>query len=133
MPRRIAATEAKLAEVREHEKKLFARLQSLRAELTTHCGPMDSDAASAEAEKQAGNAPPLSPEQKVDLFRQLFRGRTDVYPKLWINTRSEKKGYSPACSNEWRPGICDKPRIKCSACPNQAFPPVTEQVILDHL
>jgi len=98
--RQIAATEAELAEVREHKKKLFARLQSLRAELTAQCGPMDSDAASAEAGKQAGNAPPLSPEQKVDLFRQLFRERTDLYPKLWVNTHSGKKGYSPACSNE---------------------------------
>jgi hypothetical protein len=75
----------------------------------------------------------LPPEQKVDLFRQFFRGRTYVYPQLWVNTRSGKKGYSPACSNEWRPGVCDKPRIKCSVCPNQAFLPVTEQVILDHL
>jgi len=129
----ISATEAELAELKEREKKLIAQLQSLRAELTIQGASVDSDAATGEAETQAGNAPPLSPEQKIDLFRQLFRGRTDVYPQFWVNTRSGKKGYSPACSNEWRPGICDKPRIKCSLCPSQAFLPVTAQVILDHL
>ncbi len=131
--RQIAAAEAEFAELKEREKKLIARLQSLRAEFTTQRVSVDSDAAPGGAETQVGNAPPLSPEQKVDLFRRLFRGRTDVYPKLWVNTRSGKKGYSPACSNEWRPGVCGKPRIKCSVCPNQAFLPVTEQVILDHL
>jgi hypothetical protein len=31
------------------------------------------------------------------------------------------------------PGVCEKPRIKCGECPNQAFVPVDDQVILDHL
>ena len=30
-------------------------------------------------------------------------------------------------------GVCDKPRIRCSACLNQAFAPVTDQEILGHL
>jgi superfamily II DNA or RNA helicase len=29
--------------------------------------------------------------------------------------------------------VCDKPRVKCGECPNQAFIPVTDRVILDHL
>jgi len=52
---------------------------------------------------------------------------------FWSNPRKGTKGYSPACANEWRRGICEKPRVKCSACPNQAFLPVTDQVVLDHL
>lgn len=67
------------------------------------------------------------------MFRRLFRGRDDVYPKLWINPNKERKGYAPACSNEWAPGICEKPRVKCGDCRNQAFIPVGDQVILDHL
>jgi hypothetical protein len=43
------------------------------------------------------------------------------------------KRLSPACANEWIPEVCEKPRIKCGECPNQAFLPVTDQVILDHL
>ena len=29
--------------------------------------------------------------------------------------------------------ICEKPRVKCGECPNQAFLPVTADTILDHL
>lgn len=76
---------------------------------------------------------PVTPAEKVALFRSLFRGRVDVFPKLWVNPKAEKKGYAPACSNEWERGICDKPRIKCGECKNQAFIPVTEQVVIDHL
>ncbi len=74
-----------------------------------------------------------SPAEKLALFRSLFRGRADLYPRLWANSRTGKKGYSPACGNEWVRGICEKPHVKCGECPNQAFLPVTDQVILDHL
>ena len=58
----------------------------------------------------------LSTAEKVALFRRLFRGRTDVYPIRWEGKTSGKVGYAPACANEWRAGVCEKPRIKCSAC-----------------
>jgi hypothetical protein len=35
-------------------------------------------------------------ENKIELFRNLFRGRDDVYPVLW-QARDGRKGYSPAC------------------------------------
>jgi hypothetical protein len=57
----------------------------------------------------------LNTDQKVALFRRLFRGRTDVYPVRW-ESKAGKTGYAPACANEWRAGICEKPRIKCSDC-----------------
>jgi len=76
---------------------------------------------------------PDSAEKKITLFRNLFRGREDVYPKLWISTKTGKKGYSPACSNEWVRGVCEKPRMKCGDCPNRALLPLSEQVLLDHL
>jgi len=40
---------------------------------------------------------------------------------------------SPACANEWAHGICEKPRIKCAACPHQRFLPVTDDTIRRHL
>ena len=55
----------------------------------------------------------LSIVEKVALFRQLFRGRTDVYPVRWEGKTSGKSGYAPACGNEWRAGVCEKPRVKC--------------------
>lgn len=73
------------------------------------------------------------PEAKIALFRALFRGRDDVYARRYESRRSGKSGYSPACGNEWVPGICEKPRIKCAACPNQRFLPVTDEVVRCHL
>jgi hypothetical protein len=44
-----------------------------------------------------------------------------------------KTGYSPACANEWRAGICEKPRIKCSDCASRLLVPFTDQTPYDHL
>ena len=75
----------------------------------------------------------LSTADKVALFRSLFVGRTDVFPKRWQNQKTNKSGYAPACANEWVKGICGKPQVKCGECPNQAFIPVTDQIITSHL
>src|SRR3989449_8285617 len=76
---------------------------------------------------------PVTSSEKVALFRSMFRGREDVYPKLWTNAKTGRKGYAPACANEWVRDVCEKPRIKCGECPNQAFLAVEDRVILDHL
>ncbi len=71
--------------------------------------------------------------EKIALFRSLFRGREDVYPRRFENQRTGRAGYAPACGNEWVRGICEKPRIKCGDCPHRAFLPVTDEVIHWHL
>jgi superfamily II DNA or RNA helicase len=63
----------------------------------------------------------------------LFRGRVDVYPVRWESKTSGKSGYAPACGNEWRPGICEKPRIKCGDCGHRLMLPVSDDVIFGHL
>lgn len=73
------------------------------------------------------------PEEKIACFRSLFRGRTDVYPLRFESKRTGRAGYSPACSNEWVRGVCEKPRIKCSNCPHQDWIPVTDRLIRWHL
>ena len=75
----------------------------------------------------------LSTEEKVELFRRLFRGRTDVYPVRWESKTTGKSGYAPACANEWRAGVCEKPRIKCGACSNRLLIPLSDAVIYNHL
>ncbi len=70
---------------------------------------------------------------KIALFRALFRGRDDVYPRRFESKKTGRTGYAPACGNEWVRGICEKPRIKCGDCPHRAFLPVTEEVIHWHL
>jgi superfamily II DNA or RNA helicase len=75
----------------------------------------------------------LTTDEKVALFRTLFRGRTDVYPIRWEGKTSGKSGYAPACANEWRAGVCEKPRIKCGDCAHRVLQPLTDSVIYDHL
>ena len=70
---------------------------------------------------------------KIALFRSLFRGRDDVYPRRFESRKTGKSGYAPACANEWVRGICEKPRIKCALCPHRRFLPVTDDVIRWHL
>lgn len=72
-------------------------------------------------------------DKKIALFRSLFRGREDVFPRRWENAKSGKSGYSPACRNEWVRGVCEKPKVKCGECANQAFVPVTDDVLRSHL
>lgn len=75
---------------------------------------------------------PLGTDDKIALFRSLFKGRTDIYPLRW-ESKGGKSGYSPACGNEWRPGICEKPRIKCTDCTKRQLMPVTDEVVYRHL
>ena len=82
---------------------------------------------------RSGGLPPLSPEEKIEIFRGLFRGREDVYPKRWVSDRTRRSGYSPVCANEWRRGVCEKPRIKCGDCPNQAFVIISNDAVRSHL
>jgi hypothetical protein len=70
---------------------------------------------------------------KISLFRSLFRGREDVYPRRFESRKSGKCGYQPACANVWAAGICQKPKVKCPECSQRRFLPVTDDVIRWHL
>src|SRR5438876_10374269 len=72
-------------------------------------------------------------DAKIRLFRSLFRGRDEVYPRRFESRKTGKAGYAPACGNEWVRRVCEKPRIKCADCPNRRFLPVNEEVIRRHL
>ncbi len=74
-----------------------------------------------------------TPEQKIALYRSLFRGRSDVYARRFVAKKTGKAGYSPVCGNEWVRGICEKPKIKCSDCSHQCWNGITDDVIRWHL
>ncbi|OUS03092.1 DNA helicase [Gammaproteobacteria bacterium 42_54_T18] len=74
----------------------------------------------------------ISVNQKVELFKSLFKGRPDVFANRWENLKG-RSGYSVSCHNEWVPGVCNKPRIKCNECPNRKYKSLNERVIYDHL
>ncbi|WP_348982951.1 hypothetical protein [Desulfosporosinus sp. FKA] len=72
------------------------------------------------------------PQEKINLFLSLFRGRDDVYAKRWQN-KEGKSGYSPVCLNEWVKGVCYKPKIKCSDCENKNYANFDSTAIDSHL
>ena len=73
------------------------------------------------------------PEEKIALFRSLFRGREDVYAARWQSVTTGKSGYSPACANEWKTGLCIKPKGSCSNCAHRELLHLTDTVIDRHL
>lgn len=74
-----------------------------------------------------------TPAEKIRLFRSLFRGREDAFARRWYSTKTEKTGYAPVCANEWKPGVCIKPKGSCSKCEYRELVPLSDQVIFNHL
>jgi len=74
-----------------------------------------------------------TPDEKIELFQSLFRGRTDVYAKRCYSKKHESSYYIPACKNEWIKGLCNRTRIKCKDCANRDLLPLTKEVINAHL
>ncbi|MDO8588715.1 MAG: DEAD/DEAH box helicase, partial [Armatimonadota bacterium] len=111
-----------------------ARLKSLLIAHNIHCNEESSGSAGGEAIvlPPHENSPLLDAAARVNLFRRLFRGRTDVYPVRWESTKG-KSGYAPACDYEWRPGVCGKPSVKCADCDQRKLLSVTDQFVYDHL
>ncbi|MDR1010686.1 MAG: DEAD/DEAH box helicase [Opitutaceae bacterium] len=90
-------------------------------------------AATATAADDTENTGVMSAAEKVALFLGLFGARRSVYPRFWSNPKTGKKGYAPACDNEWRRGVCGKPRVKCAGCGQQRFPALDAAAAERHL
>src|ERR1039458_3094080 len=129
MPDRATETEAariraQLAELDRQRADLASTLVRIeRATPASTSSPSASGVVTAQSSAAA----------KVALFRRLFAGRLDVFPLRWENTKTGRSGYAPACANEWIRGICNKPHVKCGECSNQAFIPLADEVIGNHL
>lgn len=71
---------------------------------------------------------------KLELFRNLFTGRKDVYAHGY-RRKDGGIGYTPACANEWKSGICPKAshqKVKCTGCGNRIFPKLSDAAIVAH-
>ena len=89
-------------------------------------------------DRNSVTAPPivksyLSLEEKVDVFRNLFKGREDVFARRWYSRTTGKSGYQPVCRNEWDRQLCDKKRYRCTECPNRLFKALEYEDIYRHL
>ncbi|MGA7879459.1 MAG: hypothetical protein WCD63_01185, partial [Terrimicrobiaceae bacterium] len=79
-----------------------------------------------EMETLSPATPPLAADEKIRVFRSLFRGREDICAVRWEG-KNGKAGYSPAhIRNGWFAS-------KAEARANREFLPLTDAVIRDHL
>jgi hypothetical protein len=127
---RIASLQARLTALDRERGAIAAQIEELQSLPNAHRteAPVEPNPSGAPRVTAASPAP-----EKLALFKGLFRGRTDVFPRRWENPRTGKSGYAPACRNEWVRGICGKPRVRCGECPHQAFIPIGDGVLLNHL
>ena len=74
-----------------------------------------------------------TPEEKISLFRNLFRGREDIFAVRWEG-KSGKSGYSPACIMDWRAIHIARPEErKKVARKTRMLQPLTDDAIRNHL
>ncbi len=64
-----------------------------------------------------------APEEKVAVFRSLFRGRDDIHALRWENARTGKAGWGPAVKGGWAN----------TRRPDRELLPLTDEVVVDHL
>jgi superfamily II DNA or RNA helicase len=127
--RELESVGESLANVERAHDELEARITALRTELEAH-----SPTARPPPAPPSDISTLQTPAEKVRLFRSLFRGRPDVFPVRFVSKKTGSAGYAPACSNKWLPELCHlKSGGKCSECSHQAFVPVNDQLIVEHL
>ena len=96
----IAEQQSSLSRLEKESTTIRSRLATLKKELNS-CDSGQHSLREDDPKASDTSSPRLTSIEKVALFRALFRGRDDLYPKLWTNSKTGRKGYAPACSNEW--------------------------------
>ena len=89
-------------------------------------------------DRNSVTAPPivksyLSLEEKVHVYRNLFRGVRTCLRGDGTAGPPGKSGYQPVCRNEWDRQLCDKKRYRCTECPNRLFKALEYEDIYRHL
>jgi len=120
---RISEINARLAQLECEKQLLWEELKSLQCDVVEH----------KVYGTPASETVPSTVDSRIALFCKLFRCRKDVFPIMWENAAKGARGYSPACKNEWRRGVSNKPKVKCTNCPNREFIHFDESVIRHHL
>jgi hypothetical protein len=111
----IEKVEKELARLNTERSKAIEKLKNLRSERAQIDRPPSQLPLFFENVSVSNDS---SEDDKIALFRSLFRGREDVYPRRFESVKTGRSGYQPACQNEWVRGICKKPKIKCRDCDN---------------
>ena len=120
------------AEIADARAQL-AELNRRREVVTQRLADLNRLRASGDTGGRADGGTELSAAFKIELFRDLFLGREDVFAVRWENRAKGSSGYAPRCANEWKPGLCHKPKVRCGSCTNQAFVSFGDRELLAHL
>src|SRR5437868_9903525 len=126
--KRLQELENRLLKLDADRISLLREIQTLREEVAK-----ESEATRPLLGRPTAKSELSTNPDKVRLFLDLFRARQEIFPKRWENTKTGKSGYAPACANEWLKPLCDKPKVKCTVCPNQKFIPLDEFAVESHL
>lgn len=114
-------------------KEKSSRLQELYKEAQTLKNEIEQ--LSLQLKNDTTPTTTLTIEEKIEIFANYFKGRDDVYPYLSIDKNDpNKKYYIPACTNEWKKGICNKTLGKpCKNCQYRENKPLTPDIIRNHM
>ena len=127
--RLLAEAENELLVVDNQRAELIARIKELRQRKALRDQP-------AQLALQLSNVAvsnQSNQEEKIALFRTLFRGREDVFPRRFENVRTGKSGYKPVCRNDWVNGVDSKAKISSGESSARDFIPLSNDVIRSHL
>ena len=127
--RLIAQAESQLKRLESERAEILAKLEELRRKREAGIQIEETPAPFLKASITKDS----SSDEKIALFRSLFKGREDVYALRWESRKSGKSGFQAACRNEWIKGLCRKREIRCGECPARDFLPITDAVIRKHL
>lgn len=127
------ALQLRVLELEKENRELRSRLGLPEIDQPTTADNQESDVPMQPIPSGIGVHMRSTPEEKIGSFRSLFRGREDVFARRWYSVQKEKSGYVPVCANEWKYGVCIKPKGKCSKCENRELVPLDDAIIYKHL
>ncbi len=76
----------------------------------------------------------LTSQDKIAIYKNLFKGRDDVFAVRWEKADKSASGYTPVCLNEWKSGLCIKVNNgKCRDCQHQNYASINDEYLKQHL
>lgn len=106
----------------DHNKKEIVRLTK------------EIDILNQKLNQEKNDAKILTQEDKIKIFMDYFKGRTDVYPSMRYDKVTNKIAYFPLCQNAFKSGVCNLTKNqKCNTCQYRQNIPLTYETIKNHM